>query len=120
MKAMFLSKRGHPGIHPCVSFLSTRVKDPNEGDWVKLTRMLSFLHRTVKDVLTLEADDDQNLRWYADAAFVVHSDMKSQTGAVFTLGKGAIIADSNKQKVNVKSSTEAELIAIDDKIAKIM
>jgi len=33
-----------------------------------------------------------------DAAFAVHPDMKSHTGAVFTFGKGAIISDSSKQK----------------------
>ena len=45
--------------------------------------------------------------------------MKSHTGAIFTLGKGAIIADSTKQKVNSRSSTEAELKAIDDEIGKV-
>ena len=46
--------------------------------------------------------------------------MKSHTGAIFTLGKGAISSDSTKQKVNARSSTEAELNAIDEKISKIL
>mmetsp|Transcript_26975 Transcript_26975/g.38254 ORF Transcript_26975/g.38254 Transcript_26975/m.38254 type:complete len:174 (+) Transcript_26975:3-524(+) len=46
--------------------------------------------------------------------------MKSQTGAIFTLGRGAIISDSNKQKTNARSSTEAELNGVDDKISKIL
>ena len=46
--------------------------------------------------------------------------MKSHTGSVFTLGKGCVMSDSTKQKVNARSSTEAELIAVDDKIAKII
>jgi hypothetical protein len=46
--------------------------------------------------------------------------MKSRTGAVFTMGKGAIIGSSTKQKVNSRSSTESELIGVDDKIAKIL
>ena len=49
------------------------------------------------------------MKWYVDMAFAVHPDMKSHTGAVFTLGKGAIISDSIKQKSNARSSTEAEL-----------
>ena len=36
------------------------------------------------------------------------------------MGKGAIIALSNKQKVNAQSSTEAELIVVDDVVAKIL
>ena len=46
--------------------------------------------------------------------------MKSHTGMVFTLGKGAIISSSTKQKVNARSSTESELIASDDKLGKII
>ena len=68
----------------------------------------------------MEADNTQTLTWYIDAAFAVHHDMKSHTGATFTLGKGAIMADSTKQKVNSRSSTESELNGIDDKIGKII
>ena len=39
---------------------------------------------------------------------------------IFTMGKGAIVSSSTKQKVNSRSSTEAELIATDDKISKII
>jgi hypothetical protein len=45
--------------------------------------------------------------------------MRSHTGATFTLGKGAIVADSTKQKLNSRSSTESELNRIDNKIGKI-
>ena len=67
-------------------------------------------------MLTLEADDCQTLTWYVDAAFAVHHDMKSQTGSIFTMGKGAIISDALKQKVNSRSSTESELIGVDDEV----
>ena len=103
-----------------ISFLASRVQAPNEGDWSKLVRVLAFLQATVDEVLTLEADDSQNLYWYIDAAFAVHHDMKSHTGAMLSFGKGASIADSTKQKVNSRSSTEAELNAVDDKISKVM
>ena len=67
----------------------------------------------IDDVLTLEADDLQTLKWYLDAAFAVHADMRSHTGGMLTLGKGAVISDSTKQKTNARSSTEAELNVID-------
>ena len=81
---------------------------------------MGFLKGTVDDVLTLEADDTNTLTWYIDAALAVHADMKSHTGAVFTMGKGAITSGSNKQKANSRSSTESEIIAVDDKIAKVL
>ena len=120
MKCMFLAKRGRPDILTGISVLSTRVLKPNEEDWNKLSRLLSYLKSTINIILRLEADDVQELKWYVDASFGTHSDLKSHTGSIFTLGKGAICNDSNKQKVNARSSTEAELISIDDKIAKIM
>ena len=119
MKNMFLVKRGRSDVLPGVAFLSSRVREPNQGDWLKLVRLLGFLKKTREDVLTLEADDTQSLYWMIDASFGVHSEFKSHTGAIFTMGKGAVISDSTKQKVNSRSSTEAELKGIDDEIAKV-
>ena len=120
MKAMFLCMRGRPDINMAISFLATRVKEPTENDWNKLVKVMNFLKKTENEVLTLEADDTQNLKWYLDAAFAVHPDMKSHTGSAFTLGKGIVSSSSNKQKANARSSTEAELNAVDDKIAKVL
>jgi hypothetical protein len=120
MKAMFLCKRARPDIDQAISFLSSRVNEANEGDWIKLLRVLGFLKGTIEDVLTLEADDTNTLTWYVDVAFAVHADMKSHTGAIFTMGKGAILSSSTKQKVNTRSSTESELVGVDDKISKVL
>ena len=46
--------------------------------------------------------------------------MKSHTGAVMSLGKGAAYSSSSKQKLNTKSSTETELVAVDDKMPQIV
>jgi hypothetical protein len=39
---------------------------------------------------------------------------------MFTMGKGAISGSSMKQKVNSRSSTESELIGVDDKISRVL
>ena len=46
--------------------------------------------------------------------------MKRCTVAVFPVGKGAIISSSAKQKVNSRSSTESELIGVDNKISEVL
>jgi hypothetical protein len=46
--------------------------------------------------------------------------MKSHTGAVMTLGEGGLCAMSTKQKINTKSSTEAELVGVDDAMPNII
>ena len=40
--------------------------------------------------------------------------MKSHTGAVTSFGRGWLIQKSSKQKLNTKSSTEAELVGVSD------
>jgi hypothetical protein len=68
MKAMFLCKRGKPDVSLGIGFFAGRVKEPNEGDWKRLLKLLGFLKGTQDNVLTLEADDCQTLTWYIDAA----------------------------------------------------
>jgi hypothetical protein len=120
MKGTFVCKRARPDVDPGIGFLSSRVNEANEDDWKKLLRVMGFLKGTIEDILTLEADDADALTWYIDAAFAVHADMKSHTGAILTMGKGAVMSSSNKQKVNSRSSTGAELVAMDDKMSKIL
>jgi hypothetical protein len=63
---------------------------------------------TVSIPLVLGWDGTGQLKWSVDASFAVHKDMHSHTGAVLTLGQGALISMSLKQKTNTKSSTEAD------------
>ena len=56
------------------------------------------------------------IKWYVDASFAVHPDFKSHTGAVMTMGKGAMQSVSSKQKLNTRSSTESELVGGDDSV----
>jgi hypothetical protein len=68
----------------------------------------------------LEANDQGTLEWWIDASFAVHRDMRSHTGATLSLGKGAAYSASTKQKINTKSSTEAELVGVDDGMPMVM
>ena len=70
--------------------------------------------------MTLSADDLSVITWHVDASFAVHPDFKSHTGAVMTYGQGAIQAISRKQKLNTRSSTESELVGVDDALTPIM
>jgi hypothetical protein len=89
-KGLFLCKRARPDLQPTNPFLRTRVKQPDEEDWKKLLRMLKYIDLTKELELTWEAMGGEVLlcTWYPDAAFAVHNDMKSHTGAALTLGKG--------------------------------
>jgi hypothetical protein len=113
-KGLFVCKRARPDIQPAIAVLCTRVKEPHKSDWRKLIHLLKFLNGSRDDVLTLSADNLHVLKWLIDAAFAVHPDFRSHTGGILTMGRGAIISQSRKQKLNTKSSTEAELVGADD------
>ena len=61
--------------------------------------------------LTLEADEVNIIKWWVDAPFAVHPDIKSHTGGVMTLGKGAIYDTSTHQKINTKAQLRQNLSA---------
>ena len=90
MKIMYLAKRVRPGVLPAVIFLSSRVKKLTLQDWAKLRKMMNFIWRTKDEVMTLKYSNSGIITWYVDAAFAVHEDMKSHTGAVMTLGMGSV------------------------------
>ena len=119
-KGLFLCKRARPDIQTTIAFLSTRVKQPDQDDWKKLRRLIDYLRGTMDLVLTLKADNTSIIKWYVDVAYAVHPDMRSHTGGAMTLGKGFGYATSTKQKLNTKSSTEAELVGCDDVIGQII
>ena len=56
------------------------------------------------------------VRWWVDASFGVHPNMRSHTGATMSMGKGSVYSMSSKQKVNTRSSTEAELVGVNGAI----
>ena len=58
----------------------------------------------------MEASHLVQNHWFIDGAFAVHDDMKSHSGSYMTFGKGMMNGSSNKQKINVMSSTEGELV----------
>jgi hypothetical protein len=111
-QGLFLCKRARPDISPAIAYLSTRVTCSTDFDWEKLTRMVKYLPQTADDRLTLRADGSHALRWHVDAAFGVHPDYRSHTGATMSIGQGAVISISRKQGLNTRSSTEAELVAV--------
>ena len=81
---------------------------------------MQYLRGTTELVLTLSDDKTNILKWYVDASYAVHSNMRGHTGAMLTMRNGCIMGKSIKQKMNTKSSTEAEFIGGDDVMANLL
>ena len=75
---------------------------------------MKYLNGTRQLKHTMKASDLITVKWFVDASFAVHPDFKSHTGGTMTFGQGATQSHCRKQKLNTRSSTEAELVGADD------
>jgi hypothetical protein len=121
-KLLYVAKRTRGDILLPVNFLATRVKSPTTSDFIKLNRVLQYLNGTANQemILSMNTMNDVTLHAYIDASYAVHSDLKSHSGVMFSIGTGPIYVSSTKQSCVSKSSTEAELIAFTDYIGEAM
>ena len=117
---LFVCGKVRRDIQTPVSFLTTRVKRPDEDDWGKLKRVLKYRKGTKHMKLTLNVHDISTIRWWADTSYNVHEDRRGQTGVKMSLGGGAPISLSQKQKCNVRSSCGGELMGINDALPSIL
>ena len=109
-------------LEPGFEFISARVRALKQQDLFELETMMSLMLGTNDEALTLSAEDSQNLHWHADKAFRVRRGVRRHAGQTqtFIIGLGSMSSSITKQNVNSRSSTESELIAIDDEVSKIL
>ena len=113
-KLLYIEKRARPDLETAVAFLCTRVSEPDIDDWKKLKRLLAYLHHTAEDVRVIGCDSLKNVFTWMDAAYAVHPNMRSHTGGATSMGWGLLHSKSSKQKLNTKSSTEAEIVGVSE------
>ena len=117
MKLSLLAKRTRPDLLLAVSFLASRMKNPNHLDDRKLQRVYEYLSGTKEYYFTLQPKNLRIILW-TDASYAVHSNGRSHTGVLAALGghKGLVYFRSSIQKIVSDSSTYAELISQHDGI----
>jgi hypothetical protein len=81
---------------------------------------MEYLQGTMDMPLILGANSTGVLNWYVDASFAVHANMRGHTGGGLMMGRGYPIVSSTKQKFNTRSSTESELVGVDDMMPSII
>lgn len=81
---------------------------------------MQYLKGTINMPLILSAESMMLPKWWIDAAYAVHDDCKGQSGAMVSFGTGMALSFSKKQKLNVKSSTEAEVVGVDDGLPLVL
>ena len=113
-KLLYISKRARLDLQYAVGYLTTRVQNPTMSDWRKLRRVLQYVNGTIDMVRILSLNQLMELDILVDAAYATHPDMKSHTGGCIRAGDGVLHSRSSKQRLNTKSSTEAELVGVSE------
>jgi hypothetical protein len=49
---------------------------------------MKYLQQTTGLTMTLETQDITSIKWWIDASYATHPDMRSHTGGVLIIGKG--------------------------------
>jgi len=120
MQLLYIGKRGRPDLQISLSFLTIRVRKPIVTDWRKLAKTCKYLNDTKDLVLTLEAHSILLLKWYIDAAFAIHADMRSHSGGMLTIGNGYSYGAFTRQRLNTKISTESEVVGVSDLLPQVI
>ena len=76
--------------------------------------VLQVLKQTINDNGVMGSDNLRKLFTWVNAAYGLHPDLKIHIGGGMSFGYGLVHFNKSKQKVNTKSSTEAELVGIID------
>ena len=117
---IFACPRARKDIQTTVYFLTKIVHRPNEDDWGGLKHVLRYVRRTINLPLILRAYSLTVIKWWVDASYLAHPDMRGQAGTTMSLRRGSVIGITKKHRINAKSSTEAELIGADDTIPQML
>jgi hypothetical protein len=64
--------------------------------------------------LILSANGSGILKWWVDASFAVHPNMRGHLGGGLSMVRGFPIVSSTKQKLNTRRSKETEIVGADD------
>ena len=73
-----------------------------------------FLKGTIEDCRVIGSASLTDMFTFIDSTYAVHHDAKSHTCVLFSFGLGAVHARSKTSKINVKSSTESELVSVSE------
>ena len=80
---------------------------------------MKHLRKTLLLPLILSANGSGILKWWVDASFAVHPNVRGQSGGGSSMGRGFPVVSSTKQKLNARSSAETEVAGADDFVPAI-
>jgi hypothetical protein len=109
-----------PDILYAVSYLATKLGNPTAFDRKQAIRVVKYLAGTPTLGLTFSSFGPIELFGYVDASYLSYTDGKGHSGMSFSIGDdAAFYSRSFKQKLVSRSSTEAEIQALDQAVVEV-
>ena len=101
-----------PDIAYIVGMLGRYLSNPGKDHWIAAKRVMRYLQRTKDYMLTYRKSDQLEIIGYSDSDFAGCRDsMKSTSGYIYLLVRGAISWKSVKQSIVASSTMAAEFVA---------
>jgi hypothetical protein len=119
-KTLLATKRVRPDTGTSISLLTTRLRGLDCDDWRKLLHLMKHLSGTRRLSLILSANGTGILKWWVDRSFAVHLNMRGHTGGGLSMGHRFPISNSTKQMLNMRSSTETEIVGANEMMPAIL
>lgn len=116
MSLMFIGRFTRPDILLPVTTLAANNANPTEEHWKQAMRIVRYLAKDPHVGVTFDGTRDLEPTIYADASHAIHHNGYGQAGMIMTLGSGPIHCRSFKLKLITRSSSESELVALDDAV----
>ena len=107
-------------MHLTVAFLLPRVTNSTIEDWIKLRRLMYYLHSIVRETSFMSATNLHAMHAPINVSWTFYTDCKSYTSSVSLCGIGVILSKFSKQKLNTTSLTKAELVGISNYLLKLL
>lgn len=100
------------------------MRTQNRDDWRKVNRLCDYLKATqdLHLILKISQQGILILKWFIDASFATHPDFRNHSGGPMRLcdERSSVISGRPKQKLNMRSSTEAKIIAVGNFMVKVL
>jgi len=114
-KMLYATKHARLDTCTSIAFLTTRVCEPDKDDWAKLCHLMKYVRGMHNMPLILSANGSSILKWWVDASFAVHLNMRGHSREDCHL----VVEDFPSRllpnrKLNSCSSTETEFVGADN------
>ena len=63
-----------------ISYLTTRLREPDQSDWLKMVHLFNYIRGTKYLTLILSAYKSEIIKWYIDGSHTVHPNIMGNNG----------------------------------------